>query len=93
MIVCKDSEREIINRVCQQLGQRIQGLIVQSQLVEWYNRALRGDFSKQLATDLLRSLRQEYRNEFPFRETLRDFYKERGYQRIYQPSSPFWLED
>lgn len=93
VIVCKDSEKEMINRVCHQLGQRIQGIIVQSQLVEWYNRALRGDFSEQLATDLLSSLRQEYRNEFPFRETLRAFYEERGYQKICQISSPFWLED
>jgi len=93
VIVCKDSEKEMINRICNQLGRRIQGVIVQSQLVEWYNRALRGDFSEQLATDLLSALRQEFRNEFPFRETLRAFYEERGYQEIYQPSSPFWLED
>jgi len=93
VIVCKDSEKETIDRVCQQLGQRIQGIIVQSQLVEWYDRALRGAFSRRLYTDLLQSLRQEFRNEFPFSETFKTFYLERGYHNIYQPSSPFWLED
>jgi len=93
VIVCKDSESEIIDRVCRQLGQRIQGIIVQSQLVEWYNRAVHGNFSDRLGTDLLNSLRQEFRNEFPFSETLEAFYEEREYHIIDQPGSPFWLED
>jgi hypothetical protein len=92
VIVCKDGEKEIIDRVCRQLGQRIQGIIVQSQLVKWYNQALHGDFSERLGDDLLSSLRQEFRNEFPFSETFRAFYEERGYHKIHQPSSPFWLE-
>ena len=92
VIVCKDSEKEIIERVCQQLGQRIQGIIVQSQLVEWYDQALRGDFSERLGDDLLNSLRQEFRNEFPFSGTFEPFYNERGYNKIHQPDSPFWLE-
>ena len=93
VIVCKDGEKEIIDRVCQQLGQCIQGIIVQSQLVEWYNQALHGAFSDRLGADLLKSLRQELRNEFPFSETLNTFYLEREYHKVNQPSSPFWLED
>lgn len=93
VIVCKDGEKEMINRICHQLGQRIQGIIVQSQLVKWYNQALHGDFSEQLATDLLDSLRQEFRNEFPFRETLGAFYEERGYRKVRQLASSFWIED
>lgn len=93
VIVCKDSEKDIIERVCQQLGQRIQGIIVQSQLVQWYDQALRGAFSERLGSDLLNSLRQEFRNEFPFSETFEPFYNERGYSRIDQPDSPFWLEE
>ncbi len=93
MIVCKDSERGIIGRVCQQLGQRIRGIIVQSQLVDWYSRALHSDFSDQLGADLLNSLRQEFRNEFPFSVTFDAFYQERGYHRVHQPGSPFWIED
>ncbi len=93
VIVCKDSEKETINRICQQLDQRIQGVIVQSQLVEWYSRALHGDFSDRLGADLLNSLRQEFRNEFPFSVTFKELYKERAYHKIYQPDSPFWIED
>jgi len=45
IIVCKDSEKETIERVLQQLGHRVRGVIVQSQLIRWYDEALRGRFS------------------------------------------------
>ena len=93
VIVCKDSEKEVIERVCQQLNERIQGIIVQGQLAQWYDQALRGNFSERLGNDLLNSLRQEFRNEFPFSETFEPFYNERGYNNVHQPNSPFWLED
>lgn len=93
VIVCKDSDRETIERVIRQLGQRIQGIIVESQLVRWYNQALRGEFAEELGNDLLDSLRQEFRNEFPYSTTFETFYKERGYDRVPESSSPFWCED
>jgi len=93
VIVCADGEKEIIERVCQQLNHSIQGIIVQSQLAEWYNLALHGDFSSRLSIDLLNSLRQEFCNEFPFSRTFEPFYHERGYDDIHQPDSLFWLED
>ena len=93
IIVCTDGEKEIIKRVCQQLSHRIQGIIVQSQLAEWYDLALRGDFSERLGNYLLNSLRQEFRNEFPFSETLEPFYNKRGCNHIHQPDSLFWIED
>lgn len=93
VIVCVDGEKDIIERICLQLNQRIQGIIVQSQLVHWYNQALRGTFSPQLGEDLLHSLRQEFRNEFPFSTTFEPFYIERGYNSIHQPDSPFWIEE
>ncbi|MDM8550409.1 HaeII family restriction endonuclease [Desulfobacterales bacterium HSG2] len=74
VIVCSDGEKEITERVCQQLSHSIQGVIVQSQLVEWYNLALRGHFSSCLSTDLLNSLCQEFHNEFPFSKTFEPFY-------------------
>ncbi len=93
VIVCKDGEREIIERVCRQLGQRIRGIIVQGQLIDWYDLALHGEFAAQLGNDLLSSLRQEFRNEFPFSETFTRFYRERNYNSVYLPDSLFWLED
>lgn len=93
VIVCKDSDKEIIERILLQLGQNIQGIIIQSQLAEWYDLALRGNFSNRIGNDLLNSLRQEFRNEFPFSKTFEPFYNERGYNKIYQPKSHFWIKD
>ncbi|MCL4510049.1 MAG: HaeII family restriction endonuclease [Bacteroidetes bacterium] len=93
VIVCLDSEKETIERVSKQLGHKIQGIIVQSQLETWYDYALHGKFSDRLGTDLLTSLRQEFRNEFPFSETFEPFYKKRGYDKISKSNSPFWMED
>jgi hypothetical protein len=93
VIVCKDSERETIERLLQQLGHRVQAIIVQSQLVQWYEQALRGEFAGRLGSDLLNDLRQEFRNEFPFSLEFDPFYKGRGYDIIPKSSSPFWRTD
>ena len=95
VIVCKDGEEDIIGRICQQLGQgqRIQGIIVQSQLTKWYEKALRGEFADRLGDTLLRSLYQEFLNEFPYSQTFRSFYEERGYDQVPETSSPFWCAD
>ncbi|MBD3305591.1 HaeII family restriction endonuclease [candidate division KSB3 bacterium] len=93
VIVCVDGERDVIECICRQLNQRIQGIIVQSQLVQWYHQALHGEEATHLGEDLLHSLRQEFRNEFPFSKTFEPFYKERGYDMIHQPDSPFWVEE
>jgi len=93
VIVCKDAERETIERVCQQLGQRVRGIITQTDLAHWYDQALRGEFAAHLGSDLLTNLRQEFRNEFPYSTTLEAFYKEREYDRVPRSPSPFWCED
>lgn len=93
IIVCVDGEKETIERICHQLGQQIQGVIVQSQLEGWYNQAITGNFAKRLGDDLLNNLRQEFRNEFPFSKTFEPFYQQRNYHLIHQPNSIFWLED
>jgi len=93
VIVCVDSEKETIERVSKQLGHKIQGIIVQSQLETWYDYALRGKFSERLGADLLTSLRQEFRNEFPFSQTFEPFYKKRGYNKISKSNLPFWIEE
>lgn len=93
VIVCKDGEKPTLERITQQLGQRVQGIIVQSQLATWYEEALQGRFAARLGGDLLHSLRQEFRNEFPYSETFEPFYQQRQYHLIHQPNSPFWLPD
>jgi len=93
VIVCKDGEKEVLERVCQQLGQRIQGIIVQSQLAHWYEVALRGDFAALLGKDLLGSLRREFQGEFPYSKTFKKFLSERGYSSIRKCPSIFWSKD
>jgi hypothetical protein len=93
VIVCKDGEREAIEHVLQQLGHRVQAIIVQSQLVRWYKQALRGEFANRLGNDLLSNLRQEFQNEFPYSVTFKSFYGERGYDSVPESSTPFWRGD
>jgi len=93
VIVCKDAEREIIERVSQQLGQRVRGIITETDLTRWYDEALLGKFADLLGKDLLGSLRQEFQNEFSYSKTLEGFYKEREYDRVPKSSSPFWCSD
>jgi hypothetical protein len=94
IIVCKDSEKETIEKVCSQIGatSRIQGIVIQSQLTDWYERALRGEFASELGNTLLSSLRAEFTNEFPFSRTFGEFFRSRCYDQISVPSSPFWIE-
>jgi len=95
VIVCKDYEQQQIKRFYQQMGfaGRVQGIITQSNLVEWYESALRGKFSDFLGDVLLVSLRNEFRNEFPFSTTFESFYTRRKYNEVSPSSSPFWQED
>jgi type II restriction enzyme len=92
IIVCKDAEKDTIYRVCHQLGisERIQGIITKSDLIRWYNKALRGKFSNILAKELLLSLKTEFTNEFPYSRTFKDFYRGRRYHLITESRSPFY---
>jgi type II restriction enzyme len=95
VIVCKDGEKETIERILSQLGERVQGIVIQSQLNIWYQRALSSDFNPEFGMDLLESLRIEFQNEFPFSQTFEEFYKERAYDRVPKPdvACPFWVPD
>jgi len=93
VIVCKDAEADTIRRVCQQLGQRIRGIITQADLICWYEEALRGKFADELGRDLLENLRGEFQNEFSYSKTFEGFYKERQYDRVPKSVSPFWCPD
>ena len=46
VIVCKDSEEKIIFSFLNQIGwkTRIQSIITESELIAWYEKALRGRF-------------------------------------------------
>jgi len=51
-------------------------------LVEWYEKALRGKYSKILGEELLSCLCVELSNEFPSLTETPDVLKKRGYEKI-----------
>ena len=83
VIVCKDSEEKIISSIINQLGpiSRVKSIITENELIMWYNKALNGQYSKQIATRLLKRINDEIINEFPSsNNNLRDnFIEKRGY--------------
>lgn len=56
VIVCKDAEHDVILSLLKQIGwrSRIQAIILQSDLENWYEKALRGQYSDLTAEKLLR---------------------------------------
>jgi type II restriction enzyme len=67
VIVCKDIEERIIISLLTQIGwkSRIQSVITESQLLNWYNKALRGQFSNEIGNNLLQKIMAEILIEFP----------------------------
>jgi type II restriction enzyme len=86
VIVCKDSEESVIKSLLNQLGwkSRIQSIITESELIEWYERALRGSFSGAIGDKLLKSISDEITLEFPSADDsdFMGFYKGRGYDKL-----------
>jgi len=91
VIVCKSSERDLILSLVNQLGwkSRIQSIITESNLIKWYDKALRGSYSHALARNLLTLLGHEISLEFPIADTtdLVNFLSVRGYDKI---SDEYW---
>lgn len=93
IIVCKDSEHKLIVSLLNQLGwrSRIQSIVTESDLIRWYNTALREAMSDELANLILETLNNELVREFPTLEG-KEFYElnnSRGYSMKLIP--PEWL--
>ncbi len=84
VIVCKDAEKEVILPLLTQIGwrSRIQSIVTESELVNWYEKALRGDFSELLSDKLLYCLAQEIADEFPSTGATPDIIKNRHYEKM-----------
>lgn len=84
VIVCKDAEKDVIVSLLTQIGWRshIQSVVTEKDLVDWYEKALKGKYSQKLGNKLLDSLAQEIANEFPYVDTTPDFIKDRHYEEI-----------
>ena len=85
IIVCKESEKDVLVSVLKQFGSasRIQSVITEAELEEWYEKALRGHASELLGDKILQKLANEIQVEFPSTTSeFDDFFKERGYDNL-----------
>lgn len=84
IIVCRDADASVISILMKQIGwgKRVRGIVKESQLIEWYDRCLRGKFSSQISQYLMNLLQQSFENEFPEVKEIMEFYKERKYADI-----------
>jgi type II restriction enzyme len=86
VIVCKDSEESLIKTLLNQLGwkSRIQSIITESELIDWYEKALRGSLSESIGVKLLKVISEEIVLEFPSADNsdFMEFYKDRGYHKL-----------
>lgn len=93
IIVCKDSEHKLIVSLLNQLGwrSRIQSIVTESDLIRWYNTALREAMSDELANLILETLNNELVREFPTLEGKEfcELNNSRGYSMKLIP--PEWL--
>jgi len=86
VIVCKDTEQRIIVSLLNQMGwkSKIQSIITESDLLLWYEKALRGKFGDSIGDKVLKNLIDEIKVEFPTTDN-KDFLKfitDRGYTNL-----------
>lgn len=84
VIVCKNAEKDVILSLLTQIGwkSKIQSIITENNLINWYEKALRGKFAKIIGQKLLDRLRDEIINEFPPINNIPDVIKNRHYDKI-----------
>ncbi|SMG15576.1 HaeII family restriction endonuclease [Dethiosulfovibrio salsuginis] len=91
IIVCKKAEQKVINSLLTQIGwrNRIQSIVTEEDLVLWYEKALRGNYSATIGRKLLTCLENEILEEFPSVGEMPDIIKKRNYGSV---SDEFWLQ-
>lgn len=89
VIVCKDAEKDVIVSLLTQIGwrSRIQSIVTEGDLIEWYEKALRGIYADLLGDKLLKKMCTELANEFPSIDETPELLKVRHYENI---SDTFW---
>lgn len=92
VIVCRETEAEVIKSVLNQVGfwSRIQSVVTDKQLYDWYDKALRGKFSERLGPALMATIMDEMEIEFPGSgdAAFQSFMEERGYDLVAE--DPKW---
>ena len=89
VIVCKDVEKEVIIAVLKQIGwaSHIQSVVTEQNLIDWYEKALRGKYAPITGDKLLDILRNEIAAEFPSTSKLPEVLVNRHYEKI---TDSFW---
>lgn len=89
VIVCKAAEKDTIVSLLSQIGwrSRIQSIVTESDLIDWYEKALRGKYSETMGEKLLDILREEIAEEFPSVTSFPEVLQQRHYETIH---SDFW---
>lgn len=89
VIVCKEAEKSIIVSLLNQIGWRskIQSIVTESDLIRWYEKALRGKYSAIIGKELLGCLCEEIAEEFPSVDNTPEIIKKRHYEKI---EDEFW---
>jgi type II restriction enzyme len=86
VIVCKDTEQKIILSLLNQMGwkSKIQSIITESDLLRWYEKALRGKFADSIGDTVLQKLANEIQVEFPTtdKKEFLQFMQKRGYDQL-----------
>ena len=84
IIVCKNAEKDIIVSLLTQLGwkSKIQSIITEKNLIDWYEKALRGKYAAEIGNKLLCTLCEEIVEEFPSVDELPEVIKTRNYAQI-----------
>lgn len=85
VIVCRDAERGVIERILTQIGisDRLQGIITQADLENWYSLCFSEKHSDSLGNSLLEDFRREFLFEFPATgNVLDEFIIERDYDKV-----------
>ena len=86
VIVCKDSEKNVIVSLLNQIGwkSKIQSIITESDLINWYERALRGKHCNEVGRAVLENIRTQIVLEFPSTDNpeITEFIKKRGYSSL-----------
>lgn len=91
VIVCKKAEQNIILSLLNQIGwkSRIQSIVTENDLNDWYEKALRGKYGNEIGEKMLKILSNEIKVEFPVTENTEflKFYNRRGYNKL---NDTFW---
>ncbi len=67
---------------------KIQSIITEIDLINWYEKALRGAFKEEIGDNILKILNNEIKIEFPVTEKnkFQTFYTDRNYHKLLEIS-------